>query len=383
MVNREAAYRLIWLFVVTLFASPVWADQRATTVPSAQQAVPSKNILSAKQWPQLDRTIDQGLVFLARQQQPDGSFIAPPAGQPGITSLCVMAFLSRGHVPGQGPYGEQIDRAIKFVLATQGNDGLFSYISRQQDAQLFMKTAVYNHAITTLMLGEVYGMTASPLNARIRTAIPKAIDYTRKLQFLMKTGNGDQGGWRYLRASSRGNSDLSVTSWQLMGLRSARNAEFSIPKEYIDDAMAFVRRCYDPQKGAFLYRVYYVGLSGQPSWGVVGGGIVSLSLGGEHETEMAQRAGAWVLKYPLENYNRVQRYHYGAFYCSQAMFQLGGHYWQQFYPRLMRTLVNQQRRDGSWDAETGKDGSFGNVYTSALCVLALSPPYQILPIYQR
>jgi hypothetical protein len=383
MVNREAAYRLIWLFVVTLFASPVWADQRATAVPRNQAAVPSKNILSANQWSQLDRTVDQGLVFLARQQQPNGSFIARPAGQPGITSLCVMAFLSRGHVPGQGPYGEQIDRAIKFVLATQGNDGLFSYISRQQDAQLFIKAAVYNHGITTLMLGEVYGMTASPLNAQIRTAIPKAIDYTRKLQFLMKTGNGDQGGWRYLRTSSRGNSDLSVTSWQLMGLRSARNAEFSIPKEYIDDAMAFVRRCYDPGKGAFLYRVYYVKRPGQPSWGVVGGGIVSLSLGGEHETEMAQRAGAWVLKYPLENYNRVQRYHYGAFYCSQAMFQLGGHYWKQFYPRLMRTLVNHQRRDGSWDAETGNDGSFGNVYTSALCVLALSPPYQILPIYQR
>jgi len=77
------------------------------------------------------------------------------------------------------------------------------------------------------------------------------------------------------------------------------------------------------------------------------------------------------------------RYHYSAYYCSLAMFQLGGEYWAQFYPRLVRVLLRHQTRDGSWQAESGPDGIFGDRYTTALMVLALTPPYQLLPIYQR
>ena len=36
-----------------------------------------------------------------------------------MTSFCVMAFLSRGHTPGFGPYGKQLDRAIDYVLSCQ------------------------------------------------------------------------------------------------------------------------------------------------------------------------------------------------------------------------------------------------------------------------
>jgi hypothetical protein len=34
-------------------------------------------------------------------------------------------------------------------------------------------------------------------------------------------------------------------------------------------------------------------------------------------------------------------------------------------------------------AEFGVDEMFGRAYTSSLSVLTLTPPYQILPIYQR
>ena len=65
------------------------------------------------------------------------------------------------------------------------------------------------------------------------------------------------------------------------------------------------------------------------------------------------------------------------------MFQLGGDYWSKFYPPLMKTLVEHQRPDGSWDRESASDGVYGNAYTTALAILSLTPPYQILPIYQR
>ncbi|MFO1096094.1 MAG: hypothetical protein U0992_22725 [Planctomycetaceae bacterium] len=67
---------------------------------------------------------------------------------------------------------------------------------------------------------------------------------------------------------------------------------------------------------------------------MAGSGIISLSLAGEHQSEMAKSAGEWILKHSFNRYNRVEqgeeRYHYSAYYCSQAMFQLGGDYWARF-----------------------------------------------------
>ena len=70
-------------------------------------------------------------------------------------------------------------------------------------------------------------------------------------------------------------------------------------------------------------------------------------------------------------------------HSSQAMFPLGGHYWADYFPPLMEVLVENQQSDGSWSAESGYDRNFGNSCTTALVILALSPPCQLLPLYQR
>jgi hypothetical protein len=64
------------------------------------------------------------------------------------------------------------------------------------------------------------------------------------------------------------------------------------------------------------------------------------------------------------------------------MYQLGGDYWEQFYPPLASVLLANQRSDGGWDVES-VDPLFGETYSTSLAVLALTPPYQLLPIYQR
>jgi len=52
-------------------------------------------------------------------------------------------------------------------------------------------------------------------------------------------------------------------------------------------------------------------------------------------------------------------------------------------------LLNSQTAEGSWPPEvggyapTGGEAVFGNIYSSALAVLSLTPPYQLLPLYQR
>ena len=68
----------------------------------------------------LDKSVNQALAFLQSTQLTDGAWGAGGKGgggaNPAVTSLCVMAFLSAGHVPGEGRYGETIEKGIRWVL---------------------------------------------------------------------------------------------------------------------------------------------------------------------------------------------------------------------------------------------------------------------------
>ena len=65
-----------------------------------------------------------GSHFVTAQQQVDGSFPTDSVAQPGVTSLCVLAFMAHGHNPGNGPYGERLDRAITYIADCQKLSGL-------------------------------------------------------------------------------------------------------------------------------------------------------------------------------------------------------------------------------------------------------------------
>jgi hypothetical protein len=250
-------------------------------------------------------------------------------------------------------------------------------------------TAVYNHAIAGLMLGECFGHIREPTATRAKLAIEKAIQFSRELQTRPKTQTNDKGGWRYLHlrfGPGAADSDLSVTGWQLMFLRSVKNAEFKVPQQYIDEAMAFVHRCWEENIQMFNYAAS--SSDRRTSRGMVGVGILSLSMAGQHQTGMAQQAGEWLLAHPFKGPETVigegDRFFYSAYYCSQAMAQLGGRYWEGFFPSLADVLLNSQAADGSWPPEPAHgDSIFGNALTTAMAVLSLTPPYQLLPVYQR
>jgi len=69
---------------------------------------------------------------------------------------------------------------------------------------------------------------------------------------------------------------------------------------------------------------------------------------------------------------------YATYYCTQAMFQLGGNYWEYYRPKMQAVLLQRQNAaNGSWNMEHGPS------YATAMCVLALTVEYRFLPIYQR
>jgi len=394
MAVFKSARRLSWPcgLAIALFCSA--AAVKAAGNGAATITKPLAEALSSQDRRLMENSVDRALAWLASQQAANGSFPTLPQAQPAITSLCVLAFLSRGHQPGLGPYGALIDKGIDFVISCQRPDGLFSYqlpeATHVDDGA--SHAAVYNHAIAGLMLGEVYGHVTGPRAAEVKLAMEKALQFTRGLQTRPKAYAGDKGGWRYLRLrwnSMTADSDLSVTAWQLMFLRSARNAEFNVPQQYIDEALEFVRRCWKEKEGVFYYAIDGTGPGDiRTGRGMVAAGIVSLALAGQHESPIELAAGDWLLQHPCRQFgDRIgvaDRFFYSAYYMSQAAAQLGGRYWEGIFPPLAAALLSAQSPDGSWPPEVGhRDMMFGNVYTSALAVLTLTPAFQLLPVYQR
>jgi hypothetical protein len=303
-----------------------------------------------------------------------------------------MAFIAHGHVPGKGQYGTLLERATDFVMSCQKPNGLITMVGpegptiNRQISHDIGSCAAYNHAISSLVLGEIYGMSQATKAGRLEMAIRKALAATLEMQAWPKNSPSDRGGWRYVNRAYDIDSDLSVTGWELMFLRSARNAGFEVPAERIENAVAFVKRSFDERDGIFLYS------TSKPSRtrSMAGAGILALAHAGLHHTAEAQRAGDWLLDHPFDQYNSTipgqssDRYHYGLFTCCQAMYQLGGKYWEQFYPPAVEAVLANQQPDGSWPVDSQyHDAPYGNAYSTALVVIMLGAPNQLLPIYQR
>ncbi len=312
----------------------------------------------------VDAAVDRGLGYLAAKQEADGSWPSGWGKNTGITSLCVMAFLAKGHTPGTGPHGEVINRGVDFILDSRQQNGMLIGPGRSQGP-------MYSHSIATLMLSEVAGMLDPEREERASAAVADALRIILAAQQVPKL-DVFKGGWRYQPNSA--DADISTTGWPLLALRSARNNGAPVPKEAIDYALEFVMRCRT-RDGGFAY---------QPGQGAgaarTGVGLLCLELCGRHRNEAAVAAGDWLLKKPPTQPGE-RWYYYGIYYCSQGMFQLGDDYWVPFAERMYETLLAKQQPDGSWPK--GSANRERECYTTAMAVLAMSVPYCQLPIYQR
>src|SRR4051794_21177136 len=62
----------------------------------------------------------KALDWLARQQQDDGSFSdGGYSHNTAITGFAMLAFMSQGHLPGQGQFGPEVAKASRFLAAAQ------------------------------------------------------------------------------------------------------------------------------------------------------------------------------------------------------------------------------------------------------------------------
>ncbi|MBL8892810.1 MAG: hypothetical protein JNL67_22730, partial [Planctomycetaceae bacterium] len=352
MIQREFnCHSWFQTFVVTFLGVVLSTISQNQALGAQAAAAPVNKAaeLRARYQARADEAIQKGLRWLQSRQvtreqaaelnHPEwcGSFrdeFAP--GNTGVTALSVMAFLAQGQLPGQGAYGDSINEGIDYLLSQQLDNGLL--VSRDPKGR--RAEMMYSHSIATLLLCEVSGMLDDRRQQELDGVLPRAILVLLQAQKVPKS-RAHAGGWRYSPGAR--DSDLSLTGWAIMALRAAKQNGAAIPDEHIADAIDYILKCRR-QDGTFSYMP---GMGpGTPS--MTGLAILCLELCGEHGHEAIEPAADFLLQHQPAAHDHHR--HFAFYYCAQAMFQLGGEYWDRFAPTMYDTLLAEQNADGSWGA---------------------------------
>lgn len=302
--------------------------------------------------------IENGLRYLASQQNPDGSMGSTLYHRnPAVVGLAGLAFLAEGSAPGRGRYGEHINRAVKFLIENTSDNG---YINGGDSST---HAPMYGHGFAALFLAEVYGMSHEPqLRAKLSASIRLIINSQNR-----------EGGWRYEPEPNE--ADISVTVCQIMALRAARNAGIFVPKDTVDECIKYVVACQN-QDGGFKYQI----IRGSPSeFARSAAAVVAMQSAGVYEGRTIERGLRFVRMFrPDSGFLRHEaHYFYGHYYAAQAMWHAGGEHWNSWFPAVRDDIINRQLGDGSWA------DPYSHEYGTAMACIILQLPNGYLPIFQR
>jgi hypothetical protein len=321
----------------------------------------------------VNEAIGRGVEFLLKQQSDDGAINDLEKKRRDVnamTGLSIMALAAVGHQPTDDtPEGKALARALEFILA-DGRQDASGYYGKSDGSRM------YGHGIVTLMLAEMVGMGVdAQQDALIRKRCQRAVELILRAQRVAKKDQKHDGGWRY--GPDAVDADLSVTVWQVMALRAAKNAGLDVPKEAIEQTVGYIKRSYTTKrnvKGAFGYQP-----GNGPTYSTASEGLLALQVCGEYDAPEVAGAASWLHSTPPNIAGNW--FYYGTYYFAQGMYQRGGEFAEPARQTVESLMLAQQQPDGSWKGISREAES--RVYCTALAVLSLSVRHHFMPIYQR
>ena len=361
-----------------------------------------------------EAAVANGLIWLARHQAPDGHWSLnhfelyahneeSPTGKIekctctgqvnreddiAATGFALLPFLGAGQTQkpnkeaNQKDYSKTVKAGLDFLIAKQGKDGYFG-------------GSMYSHGIATIAICEAYGMTSDP---SLKTPAQKAIRFIESAQ-------DSGGGWRY---SPKQAGDLSVTGWEVMGLKSGQMAGLELANKdaALKGADRFLDSVESSNRGGYSY------MPGNPETVVMTAvGMLCRQYRGVNPRNPGLLEGVKRIEsVPPGKANNI----YYEYYATQVMHHMGGdgvgvlerRPRRQRQPTGIRdTLIARQcttaekpglpgakpplpanlsHEQGSWDPDGawGADGGGRIMYTS-LSLLTLEVYYRHLPLYRR
>jgi hypothetical protein len=313
----------------------------------------------------VDRAVARGLEWLAAHQSRIGHWTA--AGDPyptAMTALAGTAMLCQGSTTMQGKYAANVSKAVDYLLEHCRGNGLIGDPARDN-------RYTYGHGFAMLFLSQVLGEEEdADRRQRLVEALGRAVEFTGRAQTT-------SGGWGYVSAKDGNNFDEgSTTITQVQALRGCRNAGIPVPKEIIDKAVGYIKKCTGPD-GGVRYNLQGAGGGGRAP--ITAAAIACLYNAGTYDSEYVPKLLSFCKKH-LDNTSGQDfgHWHYAHFYYSQVLYREGGKDWDTYRDKVFSRLVSEASTDGSWS-----QSYIGTVYTTAVNLIILQLPKATLPIYQR
>jgi hypothetical protein len=323
----------------------------------------------------------KALDFLASKQQKDGSW---SGYQEAYTGLSLQAFI--GGKCAQKDYSINIKGAINYLKSKYEPSS--KYPEGSKDAAYYGgqlgTREMYQHAIATLALIEALvdlnDASLEPIAQDALNLIIRSQNTDHKPETLrgpIKSDSPAYGGWRYNPDST--DSDISVTGWQILALKAAVNAGFSVPEWAFPAAAKFVRSLQGKKDGSFNYSS--PGDYGE-TCGRAGMGALSLQLCGFPQDPAIPPALRFMQDYAprwnIETRGGGYAFYYW-YYGTRAMYLAGGDDWRIWKDWMCRFLVDHQNGDGSWDGTSSERDL--DIYRVALGAMMLEFCCGNVPIY--
>jgi hypothetical protein len=320
--------------------------------------------------PKIRTAVGRALDWLAREQKRQGYWEANQMQyRVAMTALAGNAMLSEGSTTTRGKYARNIRLAVDYLLdlaepggATQPN-GLIGY---KNDYHY-----TYGHGFSMLFLSQVFGEEEdSERREQLKRVLTRAVIFCGQAQTTA-------GGWGYVSAKDGGDFDEGSTCvTQVQGLRACRNAGIPVPREIIDRAVEYIKKCTTPEGG-----VQYSIKGGGARPPITAAAVACMFNSGEYDNDYVRKLLAFCKSNLSPSGNDARSFghwHYSHYYYSQVMYRIGGEQWKNYYRTLSQNILRLQSADGSW-----KDGQVGPVYTTSMNATILQLENGYLPIYQR
>ena len=341
-----------------------------------------------------DRAVEISLQWLAAHQHPDGYWetIESTLGkepelikwdsvesrgerersgihsETGLTALAVLAFLGRGYTHENNSFADNVDRALRWLVAQQDSQGFLGGRANKY-------ARMYCHGMATIALGEAYGMTK---DRTLREPLTRAVQYIISSQY-------PDGSWRYtdwrLLPTDKRQADMSMFGWQLMALKSAKTAGLDVPEAPFKKAIDFLLVIGDDVKARRLSQFgglasYRLGEQPKPS--MTAESLFCKQLLGIKPTNRASIEAVEYLQNNLPRRSKQDLYYW--YYGTLAMYNHGGDAWQHWNLALRDNLVADQRIDGdfagSWNPRSPWGDYGGRVFSTAISTLCLEVYYR-------
>jgi hypothetical protein len=334
-----------------------------------------------------EAAVAHGMRWLSKHQFPDGGWSfkheahADCKGQctqsgtlkdgcrTGATGMALLAFLGGGHTHQNGDYQKEVKNGIEFLLKNakdtpQGLDLCPTVVANEK---------MYTQGLCTIALSELAALTK---DNRVKTAATGAV------KFIVSGQNPKSGGWRYIPyPASADPGDTSVVGWQIMALKSAKNAKLPVPGSAFKGAELYLNAAQTNGGAQYMYDLKQKA----PTPTMTAAGLLCrMYLGWDRKNKSLQEG----VKY-LATAKPAPNNMYYNYYATQVMHHWGGDEWTAWNGLMRDQLIRTQKKskdghmEGSWDLADPHGATGGRLYMSCLCIMTLEVYYRHLPIYRR